>query len=249
MPDDVVTIAYFGASAFRITTSRDKKILIDPYLAQNPMCQKPLDYFYDTDLILVSHGSWDHFGDTVDIMKGSKAVLICGAEVSKYCQEVGVPAERIKATLYGDHKEFDGIHTKAVYARHVSRIQGETETYYGQPMGFVITTEDDIRIYHTGDTSLFGDLKLIGRLYQPHILMTEIAGVGEGYNSGMSVNEAAMAALYVGPDAVMPMHYPPGSDAPLRFSEALKVIAPNVKPVIIEPNSQITYSKYQIRVG
>ena len=61
--------------------------------------------------------------------------------------------------------------------------------------------------------------------------------------------EAAMATIWVGPDVVMPMHYPPGSDAPSKFYEALKVIAPNVEPAIIEPNNQITYSKYRVKVG
>lgn len=249
MPDDAVTIAYFGASAFKITTARGKKVLVDPYLVKNPLCQKPLDYFYDVDLILVTHAAWDHLGDTVEIMKGSKAVLICGAEVDRYCQQRGVPGKRIRTTLYGDMKEFGSIRIKAVDARHNSRLQTETETYYGIPMGFVITTENDIRIYHTGDTSLFGDLKLIGMLYRPHILMIEIASVSEGLASGMSTTEAAMATLWVGPDAVMPMHYPPGSDAPSKFREALKVIAPNIEPIIIEPNSQITYRKYQIKSG
>ncbi len=249
MPDNTVTIAYFGASAFQITTPMDRKILVDPYLAQNPLCQKTLDYFYNTDLILVTHGAWDHLGNTVEIMKESKAVLVCGAEVARYCQQLGIPGERVRTTLYGDQKDFDGIRIKTVDARHVSRIQTETETYYGMPMGFVLTIENDIRIYHTGDTSIFGDLKLIGMLYRPHILMIEIGSVSEGHASGMSINEAAMATLWVSPDVVIPMHYPPGSDAPSKFCEALKVIAPNVKPVIIESNSQITYSKYQIKVG
>ena len=198
-------------------------------------------------MILVTHGAWDHLGDTVEIMKESKAVLIRGAEVAGYCQQIGIPGERVRTTLYGDHKEFDGIHIKTVDARHVSRVQTETETYYGVPMGFVVTMENDVRIYHTGDTSLFGDLKLIGMLYRPHILMIEIASVSEGLASGMSITEAAMATLWVGPDAVIPMHYPPGSAAPSKFCEALQVIAPNVELVIIEPNSQITYSKYQTK--
>ncbi len=249
MPTDKVTIAYFGTSAFKITTARGKKILIDPYLTQNPMCKTPLDDFYDVDLILISHGAWAHLGDTAEIMKGSKAVLLCGSEVERYCLKMGVPGDRIITTTSGDHREFGGVHIKTVEARHVSRTQTKTETFYGFPQGFVVTTENGIRIYHTGDTSLFSDMKLIGTLHRPHILMIEVSNVSEGHSSGMSATEAAMAALWVGPDVVMPMHYPPGSDAPLKFREALKVIAPHVDPILIEPNSQITYTKYQTKTG
>jgi len=144
MTNNKVTIAYFGASAFKITTNNGKNILIDPYLTENPLCQTKLDHFNNTDLILVTHGAIDHIGDTVEIMNQSKAVLICGNEVSRYCQQMGIPKERIRTTLYGDHKEHENIKIKTVDARHVSRVETETQTMYGMPMGFVITTENGI---------------------------------------------------------------------------------------------------------
>lgn len=248
MRDDIVTIAYFGAAAFKITTSKEKKILIDPYITRNPLCHKNLEYFYDADLILVSHGAFDHLGDAIEIMRESKAILICGADVAKYSLQMGIPKERARVTVYGAQREFEGIRIKTVDARHISRVDSEIGTYYGMPMGFVISTENDIRIYHTGDTSLFGDLRLIGMLYRPNILLTCIGSVAEGYPFEMSPSEAALATLWVAPDVVVPMHYSPGSDEPLKFREAVKVVAPNVEPIIIEPNSQITYSKYQLKV-
>ena len=84
MRDDMVTIAYFGAAVFKITTAKGKKILVDPYITENPLCKKSLDYFCDADLIVVSHGAADHLGDTVEIMRESKAILICGPEVAKH---------------------------------------------------------------------------------------------------------------------------------------------------------------------
>ncbi len=248
MRDDIVTIAYYGAAAFKIITGKGKRILIDPYIVQNPLCHKNLEYFYDADLIVVSHGAFDHLGDAIEIMKESKAVLVCGRDVANYSLQMGIPKERVRRTVYGDEKEFEGIRTKAVDARHTSRVDSEIETYYGVPMGFVISTENDIRIYHAGDTSLFGDLRLIGMLYRPNILLIGISSVGEGYAAEMNPREAALATLWVAPDAVVPMHYPPGSDAPLKFREAVKIVAPNTEPIIIEPNSQITYSKYQLKV-
>ena len=116
-------------------------------------------------------------------------------------------------------------------------------------MGFVISTEDDIRLYHTGDTAIFSDLRLIGELHRPHILMIGISSVDEHFPAEMSINEAALATLWVAPDIVVAMHYPPGSTAPSAFLEAVKIMAPNVKPVLMEPNSEITYRKSGLKLG
>ena len=249
MRDDIVTLSYFGAAAFKIITATSRRILIDPYITQNPLRQKDLEYFYDADFILVTHGAHDHLGDTVEIMKGSKAVLICGGEVAEYSVKMGIPKERIKLTVYGDQKELGGIRIKTVDARHISRIDTGTETYNGMPMGFIISTENGVRIYHAGDTALFGDLKLIGMLQRPNIFLVGISSVEDGLPVEMNAGEAALATLWVAPDIVSPMHYPPGSDEPSKFREAVRIVAPNVEPIIIEPNSQITYSKYQLNVG
>ncbi len=244
-----VTIAYFGAAAFKITTARGKKILIDPFLTKNPLCHTRIEDFYDADLILVSHGASDHLGDTVQIMKESKAVLVCGMDVAEYCFKMGIPRERVKLTIYGDEKNFDGVRIKTVDARHTSRVVSGTERYYGMPYGYVITTEDRIRLYHTGDTSLFGDLRLIGMLYKPNILLICISSVAEGVPFEMNPNEAALATQWVAPDIAVPMHYPPGSEDPQKFCEAVRTVAPSVEPVLIEPNSQFTYSRYRLSAG
>ena len=245
MIDNMAKIAYFGADAFIVTTSKNKKILIDPYITDNPACHKDLDYFCDVDLILVTHGAFDHMGDAIEIMRKSKAFLICGPDVATHAQQMDIPKERVAVNVYGGEREFEGIRVKAVDARHVSKIDSKTETIYGVPLGFVISLENGIRIYHTGDTSLFGDLKLIGMLYRPHILMIGISCVSKGHIAEMNTGEAALATLWVAPDIVIPMHYPPGSDDPLNFREAVSIVAPNVEPVIMEPGSQITYRRYR----
>jgi L-ascorbate metabolism protein UlaG (beta-lactamase superfamily) len=248
--DDTVTIAYFGGAAFKITTAGGKRILIDPYITENRLCHKGLEYFYDADLILVSHGAFDHMGDAIEIMRESKAVLICGEDVARYSIQMDIPKERVRTTVYGDQKEFEGIRIKTVDARHKSTVLSESGEilYYGVPMGFVINTENDIRIYHTGDTSLFGDLRLIGMLHRPNILLVGVSNVIEGYPIEMNPREAALATLWVAPDIVVPMHYPHGSEDPVKFRDNVKIFAPNVEATIIEPNSQITYSRFQLKV-
>ncbi len=241
-----VTVAYFGAAAFELTTSTGKRILVDPCIRENHLCKKEIEYFYGADLILVSHGAWDHMGDTLEIMKNGSAVLVCGQDVYAALVKEGIPKERIKHTLYGDYKEVGGIGVKAVYAQHVSKAASGKETFYGIPMGYVITTEDRVRLFHTGDTALFSDLKLIGMLHRPNIFMVGISCVREGHGSEMNPGEAALAALWVAPDIVIPMHYPPESDEPAQFCDIVKSIAPNVQPIAVKPNSQIVYHRSHV---
>ncbi len=246
MASNTTTIAYFGGAAFKITTAKGKKILIDPYLTENALCKTPLKEFFDIDLLLVSHGAFDHLGDTVEIMKQSKALLVCGMDVRVHALKMGIPQERVKVTVYGDEKNIGGIRVKTVDARHISSLASGNEILHGMPHGYVITTEDGTRLYHTGDTSLFGDLRMIGMLYKPNVMMLCISSVTEGLAFEMTPTEAALAVQWVAPDIAVPMHFPLGSDAPKRFSEAVRIVAPNVEPVVIEPNSSIKYKRWEV---
>ncbi|MFC1945130.1 metal-dependent hydrolase [Chloroflexota bacterium] len=249
MNKDSVNIEYFGAAACKITTVKGRTIVIDPYIRKNPLCTASPDDFLNADIILVSHGASDHLGDTVEIMKNSDATLICGSDVSNYCLEMGILKQRIRTTVYGDLKEFDGVSVKTLYAQHVSMVKSETQTYYGRPMGFMITTENRIRILHTGDTSLFGDMRLFGMLHKPNVLLIGISRVDDGNVIEMNPSEAALATLWLTPDVVLPMHYPPASDDPGKFLEAVKIIAPNVQPLVIQPNSHVIFTKYHLDIS
>jgi L-ascorbate metabolism protein UlaG (beta-lactamase superfamily) len=197
----------------------------------------------------VTHGAFDHLGDAMEIMEKGEAVLVCGPDVARFALKKGIPQERVVPTIYGDEREVLGIRIKTVEAKHISRLDAETETYYGVPLGFIIATENDIRIYHAGDTSLFSDLRLFGMLYKPNIMLVGVANVSEGRSIEMNPREAAFATLWVAPDVVIPMHYPPGSEEPSKFLEAVKIIAPSVKPVLLKPNDQMTYYKYKLDVA
>ncbi len=244
-----VIIEYHGAALFKITSDTGKKIVIDPYIADNPMCKKGLEYFCDADLLMVTHGAFDHLGDAIEVMKKSQAKLLCGMDVARYALEMGITKERVLRTGYGNDKDFGEIHIKTVYALHNSRVETARETLYGTPLGFIVTMENGTRIYHAGDTAIFGDFKLIGMLYRPDIFLVGIAGVAEDKGNEMTPGEAALAALWVSPDIVVPMHYPPGSGEPAKFREAVSIVAPNVKPVVMEPGSQINYTRFKLKVG
>jgi len=250
MSEGIVEIEYFGGAAFKVTTANGLRILIDPFLKNNPLCSRKLDYFYDADIILVTHGTYDHMGDSIEIMNNSKAILICGDDVARYAESLNVPRERVRKTVYGDEKVLSGIRVKAVYARHLSRVISDDTgeiLFHGIPMGYIITTEDGIRILHTGDSSIHGDLNQFGMLYRPNIMMLGVGSVRDGASIDMDIREAAFASLMVGPDIVLPMHYAPGSDKPAEFIRVVKIIAPNVEAIWLQPGNKITYSKYRVQ--
>ncbi|MFC1967294.1 metal-dependent hydrolase [Chloroflexota bacterium] len=249
MSEGMVSIEYFGGAAFKVTTAKGTKILIDPFIKNNPLCPQECEYFYDTDLVLVTHGAYDHRGDSVEIMNNSQAVMICGHDVAHHAMTLKVPKERIRTTIYGDQKEFSGIKVKTVFVQHISRVVSDSGELLAQgvPLGFIISTEDGIRIFHPGDTSIHGDLNQIGMLYKPNVMMVGVGSVKEGTAVEMDVRDAAFATLMVGPDVVFPMHYPPGSNSPAEFVQALKIIAPNIQAMALPPGGQITYCKYQLK--
>ena len=79
---------------------------------------------------------------------------------------------------------------------------GGVPLYLGEPAGFVLTMEDGFRIYHAGDTAVFGDMRLIGELYRPHIALLPIGG-----HFTMGPREAALAVELLGVKHVVPIHY------------------------------------------
>ena len=242
-----IKLNYYGASLFKIFSPSGKIVVIDPYVTKNPLCKVDPDHFYDADLILITHAASDHFGDTIDIMKNPKATLYCGREVWEYCMSMDIPEQRIVRTNYGQENMFWGIKAKSVLALHSSRIEGPKGTFVGLPMGFILTLENDIRIFHAGDTALYSDLKIIGAIQKPQILLLGVSGVDVTKASELDATEAAFAAQWVNPDIVIPMHYPEKSAAPAKFKEAVNIVAPHLEPVMMEPGSSITYTKYHVK--
>ena len=78
-----VKITYFGGMAFLLERSDGYRVLCDPCISQSRITKHSPSEFYDVDLVLVTHAAFDHFGDTIDLMKNGRASLICGPEVKR----------------------------------------------------------------------------------------------------------------------------------------------------------------------
>ena len=233
---------FYGAMCVLVERSDGKKFLFDPYITKNVQCTTPLENFYDIDYLFVTHNAGDHFGDADVIMQNAeKAVLVSGKDVNRHIQKlVKLPRERWYGTIYGDARKFDDINTlHVVNAIHRSKEKiGENDEASHPAFGFILEVEPGVVYYHVGDTCLFSDMRMYRELYHPTVMAVGISKFKEPYPPcEMPPREAAFAVSYVGPDVVIPTHYPEGSSAPEEFRSHIATLAPQVilKPEIEKP--------------
>ena len=211
-------IRFLGVAAYELTTSEGKKILVDPFLDENPGSPVKSAELGRVDLVLVSHAASDHLGDTEAIARRTGAPVICGGEVKAYLVARGIPADQIRATTWGIAVEVAGVRVQPVECHHWSQIRMPDGTLAsGVPMAFVIYSDPGVRFYHYGDTALFSDMKLQAELYRPTIGCVGIANPveildrnpmpGRMITAEMSPREGALAAQWLGLETVFPCHY------------------------------------------
>jgi L-ascorbate metabolism protein UlaG (beta-lactamase superfamily) len=198
-------ITWYGHSCFRIDTRSGRAIILDPYF-ENPNSPIKADQVDRCDLLLVSHGHFDHFGDALSIASRLRPAWPCIHELSLWLpRRLPGGGEGIIGMNKGGTVEAAGFRVTMTGADHSAgdwNAAGETTLYLGDPVGFIIELEDGYRIYFAGDTQLFSDMRLIRDLYKPDLAMLPIGG---HFTMGPIV--AALAVEYLGVGDVIPMHY------------------------------------------
>lgn len=188
-------LRYFSHSACQITTDSGAVILIDPFLDDNPTSPVKSDEI-KPDYIILTHAHGDHLGDAMKIAKKSDPLFICVFELSNYLSDKGFKTHGM--SIGGGHN-FDFGRVKFTIAHHGS--SAPDGTYCGEPAG-VLLTADGKTIYHTGDTALFYDMKLIGEMNKIDVMLLPI-----GDNFTMDVTDAVKAVELTNPKLAIPIHY------------------------------------------
>ena len=218
--DGVTQLTWFGHAAFRVVTPKGKVLYIDPWLnnPMNPAAGKDKDALAGidkADYILITHGHFDHVGDSVALAKKTGARLVTNFELgSNMAKLLGYPKDQMGfdtlMNVGGAIRIADGEVTVAmVPAIHSSGMQdphagpnAPDMVYGGNPAGFVLMIKDGPTIYDTGDTAYFSDMKLIREQYHPDVGLINVGG-----HFGMEPDMAALAAKTVGVKLAIPHHY------------------------------------------
>jgi len=221
-------LRYFSHSSFQVTTDSGKILLIDPFLDDNPTSPVKSDEV-TADFIILTHGHGDHIGDAFKIAKRCDPLFICVNELANYVAEKGFRAHNMHI---GGGYDFDFGRLKFTIAHHGSMTPDNT--YGGEPAG-VILTIDGKSLYHTGDTGLFYDMKLIGEMTALDYM---IAPIGDNFTMG--ITDAVKAVELAGPDVAIPMHYntfPVIEADPQKFKKQLE--AKGMKARVMEYGEEI----------
>jgi L-ascorbate metabolism protein UlaG (beta-lactamase superfamily) len=238
-----IEVQWLGQSTTKITTLTGKVIVIDPFMVNNPktpVAYKNLDAIGKVDVILVTHGHGDHTGDVAELAKRTGATVLGSGGLIQTMMDLGWVAPE-KAVRFGKGGKVQPagpqITITQTQAQHTSEITvvdpatKKSTTYpAGEPTGFIVEMENGFKLYHMGDTGLFGDMRLIGEYYKPDLIMIPIGG-----HFVMDPKDAAYAtSQMLKPKYAIPFHYgtfPVLKGTPQEYQAALGQTTTQVFPI------------------
>lgn len=245
--DNKIKVQWLGQAAFKITTIAGKVIVIDPWLRTNPKtpeAYKNLEALGKVDMVLVTHGLFDHVADAPALSNMHNAPLWAPAGLSQSLGILGVLpgnlANRMNKSGAVNPPLSPNVKITMVRAEHSSEYvwknpaSGKDEVHVGgEAGGFIIEFENGFKLWHMGDTGVFGDMRLIGEMYKPDLVLMPIGG-GQFV---MNPSDAAMAARdLIKAKTVIPMHYltnPGLPGTPAQLTAALG--SSSVKVMVLQP--------------
>jgi L-ascorbate metabolism protein UlaG (beta-lactamase superfamily) len=195
------SLTWLGHASFRLDTPSGTRLYVDPWLTENPSCPEIEQQPERVDAIALTHGHGDHVGDTVALAERFGCPVIAQVELRKWvAEQMGADFDYAHAGNKGGTIGAGDVRITLTDANHSS--SSPDGGYLGEPCGLVVTQQDGPTVYFAGDTNVFGDMALIGRIYSPTVAVLPI-----GDHFTMGPREAAVAVELLGVRRVVPCHY------------------------------------------
>jgi L-ascorbate metabolism protein UlaG (beta-lactamase superfamily) len=193
-------ITWLGHSLFELQFASGEVLVLDPWIRENPAYPKGYK-IKRVDAIAISHGHSDHTDDLIPLAAEFEPKVVAIYEVASHFAKKGV--KNTVGINKGGTFDLGFAKLTMTHAIHSAAIKdGDQVLYGGEAAGYVITGNDNRRMYFAGDTDVFSDMSLIADLYQP-----ELAFLPIGDHFTMGPHEAAHAARLLKVKTVIPMHY------------------------------------------
>ncbi len=195
----MATLEFIGHATFLLVTDEGTRIVIDPFLADNPATEQTVESIGEVDYICITHGHADHFADALPLAKRTGATVIGTYEIVSYLQTQGV--ENAHPMHIGGGWEFPFGRLKLTPALHGGAVEApDAAAYTTLPTGFLFNLHGGQRIYFSGDTALITDMQLLRGA-------VDIAVLPIGDNFTMGPEDAARAVDFIEPSVAIPYHY------------------------------------------
>jgi L-ascorbate metabolism protein UlaG (beta-lactamase superfamily) len=231
-----IELTFCGHAAFAIKTPGGKQIIIDPFLTDNPKCPEQLRRPKHVDALFLTHAHGDHLGDAIKLAAQFDATCVAIVELATWLGSKGV--KHTVGMNKGGSTSIAGVKATMTHALHSSGLQdGDQIVYGGEAAGYVMEFENGFKIYHSGDTAVCSDMKIIGELYKPDIALLPI---GDFYT--MDPRQGAYAIRLLGVKTVVPMHYgtfPVLTGTPEKLRELTSDIS-DLQIVDLKPGETLT---------
>ena len=230
-----VSFTWVGHGTWRARSAKGKEILIDPWVMNNPGAPAAMKKVDRCDVMLITHGHFDHIADALEIAKQHKPKVVSNYEITSWLGSKGLDSDTLIGANQGGTVDVDGIKVTLVHAEHSCGISdGDKIVYGGDACGLVIEFENGYTIYFAGDTDVFGDMAIIAELNKLDAAFLPIGGF---YTMGPE--RAAKAVSLLGVKTVVPMHFATFPALAGRPDQLQELVGKGVHVLDIKPGDTV----------